>query len=59
MKDEHGRYFIDADGPMFAHILNYLRVGQLPPSEVASEVCRHAGYFGIQSLVEKLQGQVP
>ena len=58
MKDEHGRYFIDADGSMFAYILNFLRVEQLPPNEVASDVCRHAEYFGIQSLVSKLQQQV-
>ena len=58
VKDEHGRYFIDADGPMFAHILNYLRVGSMPPSDVAKDVCQLAEYFGIQSLVDKLQGKV-
>ena len=54
-KDENGRYFIDADGAMFAHILNFLRVEQLPPTEVSSQVCRYASYFGIQSLVDRLQ----
>lgn len=54
-KDDSGRYFIDADGDIFSHILNFLRVGQLPPQEVSSEVSRYAEYFGIQSLVKKLE----
>eukprot|EP00667_Euglena_gracilis_P032482 EG_transcript_50024 len=29
-RDETGRYFIDRDGQLFGHILNFLRTGALP-----------------------------
>ena len=54
-KDQDGRYFMDADGDLFAHILNYLRFETLPPANVSLDVYQYAVYFGIQSLVEKME----
>lgn len=53
--DKDGRYFIDADGDTFVHVLNYLRYGELPPVEMATVVYRDATYFGLHGLVEELE----
>ncbi|KAL4220573.1 hypothetical protein ACF0H5_020971 [Mactra antiquata] len=55
IKDKDGRYFIDADGEHFIHILNYLRYGDLPPVEIAETVYREAAYFGVHGLVSQLE----
>lgn len=44
-KDQHGRYFIDADGENFHYILNYLRYGELPPQEISPKIYREAVYL--------------
>ncbi|XP_071118481.1 BTB/POZ domain-containing protein KCTD6-like [Haliotis cracherodii] len=49
-KDKDGRCFIDVDGDVFVHILNFLRFGKMPPPERASEVNEYAEYFGLQEL---------
>ncbi|XP_048255939.1 BTB/POZ domain-containing protein KCTD7-like isoform X5 [Haliotis rufescens] len=49
-KDQDGRYFIDVDGDVFVHILNFLRFGKMPPPERAQDVNEYAEYFGIQEL---------
>ncbi|XP_048255937.1 BTB/POZ domain-containing protein KCTD7-like isoform X3 [Haliotis rufescens] len=49
-KDKDGRYFIDVEGDVFVHILNFLRFGKMPPPERASEVNEYAEYFGLQEL---------
>ncbi|XP_048255200.1 BTB/POZ domain-containing protein KCTD6-like isoform X2 [Haliotis rufescens] len=49
-KDKDGRYFIDVDGDVFVHILNFLRFGKMPPPERASEVNEYAEYFGLEEL---------
>ncbi|XP_046331038.2 uncharacterized protein LOC124114491 [Haliotis rufescens] len=49
-KDKDGRYFIDVDGDVFVHVLNFLRFGKMPPPERASEVNEYAEYFGLQEL---------
>ncbi|XP_071118482.1 uncharacterized protein [Haliotis cracherodii] len=49
-KDKDGRYFIDVDGDVFVHILNFLRFGKMPPPERAQEVNEYAEYFGLQEL---------
>jgi hypothetical protein len=54
-KDQNGRYFIDADGSLFAHILSYLRSGELPPAPIAEAVYKEAVYFGLHELVEQLE----
>nr|XP_034323128.1 BTB/POZ domain-containing protein KCTD7 [Crassostrea gigas] len=53
--DQHGRYFIDADGENFHYILNYLRYGELPPQEISPKIYREAVYFGLQGMVEELE----
>lgn len=55
VKDKDGRYFIDADGAHFIHILNYLRNGDIPPANLAEVVYREAAYFGIHGLVSALE----
>ncbi|XP_045216869.2 BTB/POZ domain-containing protein KCTD7-like [Mercenaria mercenaria] len=55
IKDKDGRFFIDADGENFIHILNYLRYGDLPPPQIAETVYREAAYFGIHGLVKELE----
>ena len=54
-KDQDGCYFIDVDGDIFVHILNYLRFEKLPPTDAALEVYDYAVYFGILSLVEEMK----
>ena len=57
-KDKDGRFFIDADGEIFCHILNYLRsnkLNRLPPGDVALLVYEQACYFGLQSLISLLE----
>ena len=54
-KDQHGRYFIDADGENFHYILNYLRYGELPPQEISPKIYREAVYFGLHGMVEELE----
>ncbi|XP_048255260.1 FH protein interacting protein FIP2-like [Haliotis rufescens] len=46
-KDKDGRYFIDVDGDVFVHILNFLRFGKMPPPERASEALRDNWKRGI------------
>lgn len=55
IKDKDGRFFIDADGENFIHILNYLRYGDLPPTKIAETVYREAAYFGVHGLVKELE----
>ncbi|XP_046331036.2 BTB/POZ domain-containing protein KCTD7-like [Haliotis rufescens] len=49
-KDKDGRYFIDMDGDVFVHILNFLRIGTMPPPERAKEVRDYASGFGLNVL---------
>lgn len=53
-KDKDGRYFIDADGDVFSHILEYLRFKKLPPAQSSLQVHEYAIYFGVQELSEIL-----
>ncbi|XP_067678327.1 uncharacterized protein [Haliotis asinina] len=51
-KDKDDRYFIDVDGDVFAHVLNFLRFETMPPPEAAAEVRKYADYFGLDVLKE-------
>lgn len=53
-KDKDGRYFIDADGDVFSHIIEYLRFQKLPPAQMSVKVHEYAVYFGVQELSEIL-----
>ena len=55
VRDTEGRYFIDADGENFLHILNFLRYGCLPPQHTVEKVYREAVYFGLHTLVKELE----
>jgi hypothetical protein len=54
-RDKDGRFFIDFDGDVFVHVLNYLRHGSIPPKEKISEVYECAKYFGINTMVDALK----
>jgi len=57
-KNEEGCVFIDRDGRMFHHILNWLRNGYIPPMENPMDheyLFMEARYYQIVSLVEYLQ----
>ncbi|XP_052214460.1 BTB/POZ domain-containing protein KCTD7-like [Dreissena polymorpha] len=53
-RDKDCRYMIDCDGSSFGHILEFLRFGTLPPSDVSEAVHRYAEYFGLKELSSKL-----
>lgn len=54
-KDEYGNYFLDSNGHVFTHIIDFLRNGTVPPNEVSVSVYKEANYFGLHELVELLQ----
>lgn len=56
-KDEHGRVFIDRDGELFRHILNYLRRGYLVLPEGFNELdmlSDEATFYELPKLVDLL-----
>ena len=53
-KDKDGRFFIDLDGDIFSHILNYLRFDEIPSADIALLVYKHARGLGLQSLISHL-----
>ncbi|GCC38526.1 BTB/POZ domain-containing protein KCTD21-like [Chiloscyllium punctatum] len=57
-KDQQGNYFIDRDGKMFRHILNFLRTAHLDLPDDFQELDllnREADFFQIQPLLQALQ----
>lgn len=53
-QDKDGNYFLDSNGAVFTHILEYLRNGCLPGKENTMVVYRDANYYGLNELVDKL-----
>ena len=49
-QDSQGRYFIDRDGKLFHHILNYLRFDKLPPPDMAVDILQEAQYYQLTGL---------
>lgn len=58
-KDADGNYFLDSNGVLFGHLLEYLRNGLIPPKEHAVALYREASYYGLHELVDKLQYMPP
>ncbi|KAM4694413.1 BTB/POZ domain-containing protein KCTD21 [Discoglossus pictus] len=57
-KDSQGNFFIDRDGKVFRHILNFLRTSHLDLPEDFQEMSllrREADFYQIQPLIEALQ----
>ena len=55
--ESDGSVFIDRNGPLFAHVLEFLRNGSrwTPPTSVDhSALLNEAEYFGLQPMIEKL-----
>ncbi|XP_078681685.1 uncharacterized protein LOC144916433, partial [Branchiostoma floridae x Branchiostoma belcheri] len=58
LRDDQGRYFIDRDGTLFRHVLNFLRTGQLVLPEDFKELPllkMEADFYQIQPLIEALK----
>ena len=56
-KDEKGAYFIDRDGPLFRHVLNFMRNGNLSLPENFKEMKllrSEADFYQIQPLIAAL-----
>ncbi|ESP02538.1 hypothetical protein LOTGIDRAFT_85331, partial [Lottia gigantea] len=53
-KDKDDHFFLDSNGNIFGHILEYLRHGTLPPYDVSSLVHRDAMYYGLIELAQRL-----
>ena len=60
--DDQGRWFIDRDGKLFAHLLNYMRTRQRPTQKVVQEMrdqlLAECDFFGLDSLAKNLRGEV-
>ncbi|CAH1263701.1 KCTD21 [Branchiostoma lanceolatum] len=57
LQDDQGRYFIDRDGTLFRHVLNFLRTNQLTLPEDFRELPLleiEADFYQIQPLIEAL-----
>lgn len=60
-QDSEGRFFIDRDGRLFHHILNYLRDGKFPVSLTSSErweLEREASFYGLEALAGHLRADL-
>ncbi|XP_035663809.1 BTB/POZ domain-containing protein kctd15-like isoform X2 [Branchiostoma floridae] len=58
LRDDQGRYFIDRNGRLFQHVLNFLRTSQLVLPEDFKELPlleMEADFYQIQPLIESLQ----
>ena len=53
-KDKDGCYFLDTEGEVFQHIMNFLRTEEMPPGSMSERGKHCASYFGIQTLVDAL-----
>ncbi|CAH1232504.1 KCTD21 [Branchiostoma lanceolatum] len=57
LQDDQGRYFIDRDGTLFRHVLNFLRTNQLVIPEDFKELPlleMEADFYQIQPLIEAI-----
>lgn len=61
VKDAQGRLFIDRDGKLFSHILNYLRTDLLVLPAQFKEIhalLHEAEYYKLDKLVDQLKGKM-
>ena len=60
--DDQGRWFIDRDGQLFQHLLNYMRTRQRPAQKVVQEMrdqlLAECDFFGLDALAKNLRGEV-
>jgi len=55
--DEHGCFFIDRDGPMFRHVLNFLRSGRLSlPADFnqLDLLAVEADFYQLEDLIKEI-----
>ena len=56
-KQKDGAYFIDRDGTHFRHILNYLRMGEIPIDvieAIGNELLKEAEFYNLKGLIESI-----
>ena len=56
-KEDDGSFFIDRDGTLFHHILNYLRDGRISEDvieEYGPQILREAEFYGLSGLKEQI-----
>merc|ERR1711879_1030920 len=59
--DRENRFFIDRDGRLFHHILNYLRDGKFPVNlsvSERSELEREASFYGLEAMAAHLRADL-
>jgi len=55
-KDSVGRIFIDRDGPLFKHILNYLRDGvERIPINMMDAILPEARFYQLHNLISSIE----
>nr|CAB3258221.1 BTB/POZ domain-containing protein KCTD7-like [Phallusia mammillata] len=52
--DKNGRFFIDRDGSLFHHVLNFLRQGDLPGLDCCLKVYHEAQFYNIQPMIDAM-----
>ncbi|XP_068339193.1 FH protein interacting protein FIP2-like [Pyrus communis] len=59
-QDKKGYVFIDRDGKLFRHVLNWLRDGDIPKLEVTqyAELLKEAKYYQLVGLTDELQAEL-
>eukprot|EP00451_Oxyrrhis_marina_P045251 CAMPEP_0204435540 /NCGR_PEP_ID=MMETSP0470-20130426/73802_1 /ASSEMBLY_ACC=CAM_ASM_000385 /TAXON_ID=2969 /ORGANISM="Oxyrrhis marina" /LENGTH=237 /DNA_ID=CAMNT_0051434115 /DNA_START=30 /DNA_END=740 /DNA_ORIENTATION=+ len=56
-RDAEGRVFLDRDGSLFRHVLNYLRDRSVPQLSARGELRAEARYFGLEQLEAALDSR--
>ena len=57
IKQENEAYFIDRNGALFEHVLNYLRTGKIPQKvieDLGEELLEEAIFYNIKGMVESI-----
>ena len=57
-KDSKGNYFIDRDGSLFRHVLNFLRTWELclpQPFDEFEQLCADADFYQVGDLIKAFQ----
>jgi hypothetical protein len=60
--EDQGRFFIDRDGSLFAHLLNHMRTSQRPTQKIVrdtkDQLLAECDFFGYDAFAKSLRGEV-